>query len=110
MSGAEQIIHGGGQRAGQRIFSLLRYINEVESGKRAIYVGKKFCVLSTGEFEKLRRAAQSAEVRPDTAQQLKAEIATKKKPERPYSSDYEKGCIDGYNDAIDDVLRQLSAV
>ena len=75
MSGAEQIIHGGGQRAGQRIFSLLRYINEVESGKRAIYVGKKFCVLSTGEFEKLRRAAQSAEVRPDTAQQLKAEIA-----------------------------------
>ena len=46
----------------------------------------------------------------NSLQQLKAEIATKKKPERPYSSDYEKGCIDGYNDAIDDVLRQLSAV
>ena len=50
------------------------------------------------------------EVQPNSLQQLKAEIAAKKKPERPYSSDYEEGCIDGYNDAIDDVLRQLSAV
>jgi len=44
------------------------------------------------------------------AQQLKAEIAAKKKPQSRYQSDYEQGCISGYNDAIDDILRQLSAV
>ena len=56
------------------------------------------------------RRAEPADEEQHNLQQLKAEIAAKKKPERPYPSDYEEGCIDGYNDAIDDVLRQLSAV
>jgi len=66
----------------------------------------------TGQFAASCRKCVSSRAADNrhSLQQLKAEIAAKKKPERPYSSDYEEGCIDGYNDAIDDVLRQLSAV
>ena len=53
---------------------------------------------------------EAMEASSNSLQQLKAKIAAKKKHESPYQSDYEQGCVSGYNDAIDDILRQLSAV
>ncbi len=60
----------------------------------------------------LRLAAivEPAQAQATDHQQLKAEIAAKKRSDVPYGSDYEQGCVSGYNDAIDDILRQLSAV
>ena len=38
---------------------------------------------------------------------IAAKIAAKRKPERPYPSSYEEGVIDGYNEAIVDVLEVI---
>jgi len=73
-------------------------------------VGRYRCNGCKKCYESEDAAPEDMELLSTDVQQLKAEIAAKKKPERPYLSDYEEGCIDGYNDAIDDVLRQLSAV
>jgi hypothetical protein len=47
-------------RNGKRIFSLAKFIDEVDNGKRIIYIGKEFVVLSIMEYKKLVRAANSA--------------------------------------------------
>lgn len=77
MSGADKIMFGGGIRFGKRLFSLMRYIESVESGERAIYIGKKFCVISTDEFKNLKRAADKTEQNGHNAQQPQVDNAGK---------------------------------
>ena len=73
-------------------------------------IGRRELVDSSIKQESAFAALKNEESAQHSLQQLKAEIAAKKKAESPYQSDYEQGCVCGYNDAIDDILRQLSAV